>query len=158
MSSSELENLYQRVIIEQAREKHGFGLEPGAAAESHQLNPTCGDEITLQVHLTQESDTVRAIRWEGKGCSISMASASLLHDLIEEEGDQGTALDADTLRSRINTFREVMRSRGQLTIDEELFGDAVALEGVSKFIARVKCAMLAWVALEDALVQIQVNN
>lgn len=155
---SELENLYQRVIIEQAREKHGFGLDDGAVADSHQLNPTCGDEITLQLHLTEDGNHVEDVTWEGQGCSISMASASLLHDLVEELNEDGEPLTLEQARERIAEFREVMRSRGKLEIDPERFGDAVALEGVSKFIARVKCAMLAWVALEDTLVKVQVGE
>ncbi len=149
--SSELENLYQRVIIEQSKEKHGFGLAEHADASSHQLNPTCGDEITLQLHLDPNKATVESISWEGRGCSISMASASLLSDLA-------VGLDLATARERIDAFREVMRSRGTLEIDEDLFGDVVALEGVSKYIARVKCAMLSWVALEDSLVQVQLET
>ena len=155
---SELENLYQRVIIEQARERHGFGLGESAAADSHQLNPTCGDEITLQLHLSDDGNTVEDVTWEGQGCSISMASASLLHDLVEELNEEGEPLTLDQARERIAEFRDIMRSRGQKTIDPDRFGDAVALEGVSKFIARVKCAMLAWVALEDTLVKVQVGE
>lgn len=142
---SGLQGLYQQVILDHSRERHGAGLREDFAGEDHQLNPTCGDEITLRVHL--DGDTVTGVSWEGQGCSISMASASLLHDLIAEGG--GIARGA--LGERIELFRELMQSKGQGVADDEPLGDAIVLEGVSKYIARVKCAMLAWVATEHAL-------
>ncbi len=147
MTSPDLENLYQEVILEHARRPHGFGLAEGAAGESHQVNPTCGDEITLQLHLDADSGAVSAVRWEGHGCAISQASASLLTDLA-------AGLTVPELTSRIDDFRTAMRSRGTIEPDEELFGDAVVLGGVSKYMARVKCAMLAWVAAEHVLSEI----
>ena len=151
---SGLQDLYQTVILEEARERHGEGLaEPDRAVsadigDSHQVNPTCGDAITVQVRLLPAEDggapRVRDVTWEGDGCSISMASASLLSELAE-------GWPADVALERITEFREVMRSRGREELDDERFGDAVALSGVSRYIMRVKCAMLAWVALEDAL-------
>ncbi|RFA10170.1 SUF system NifU family Fe-S cluster assembly protein [Subtercola boreus] len=146
MSSGELQGLYQQVILDHAREKHGFGLLAGEAAHSHQVNPTCGDEITLQVHLAADG-SVGKLAWEGQGCSISQASASLLSDLAP-------GVDVAGMRERIDSFRTAMRSKGQIEPDEELLGDAVVLGGTSRYIARVKCAMLAWVALEDALLQL----
>ncbi|MDF2444059.1 MAG: nitrogen fixation protein NifU, partial [Subtercola sp.] len=80
MSSGELQGLYQQVILDHSREKHGFGLLPDEDAQSHQVNPTCGDEITLQVHLAPGGEVAKVV-WEGQGCSISQASASLLSDL-----------------------------------------------------------------------------
>ncbi len=152
MSSSELQGLYQQVILDHARRPHGFGLIDGAAASSHQLNPTCGDEITLELHLEPGTDVgddvrIREVRWEGHGCAISQASASLFAGLAD-----GLALPDVT--TRIESFREVMRSRGTIEPDEKLLGDAVVLGGTSKYMARVKCAMLAWVAAEHALAQI----
>lgn len=144
---SGLESLYQQVILDHSRQRHGFGLEPGAAASSHQLNPTCGDELTLELHLA--GDTVESVRWEGAGCSISMASASLLSDLLP-----GTPLAE--VPERIALFREMMRSKGEGVADDEPLGDAAVLVGVSRYIARVKCAMLAWVALEADLAQIEI--
>lgn len=139
-----MESLYQEVILDLARHPHGQGLEDGAAAESHQVNPTCGDEITLQLHLEPGTDRINSVRWEGHGCAISQASASLFSDLA-------SGLTTDELAVRIDSFRTAMRSRGTIEPDEELLGDAVALGGVSRYVARVKCAMLAWVAGEDAL-------
>ncbi|MCK8476422.1 Fe-S cluster assembly sulfur transfer protein SufU [Microbacterium aurugineum] len=140
---SDLQNLYQELILDHSRTPHGYGLRGEIAAQSHQLNPTCGDEITLQVHRGPDGG-VEAIAWEGHGCAISQASASLLAELAE-------GLTVAELEVRITAFREAMRSRGKIEPDEELLGDAAALGGVSKYVARVKCAMLAWVAAEDAL-------
>lgn len=153
MSSSELQNLYQQVILDYSKNPYGVGLLGDAAGQSHQLNPTCGDEITLEVHLagegTEPADpladrVIERIRWEGHGCAISQASASLLTELAE-------GLTVGDLRVRIDAFRTAMQSRGKIAPDEELLGDAVALGGVSRYVARVKCAMLGWVAAEHAL-------
>jgi nitrogen fixation NifU-like protein len=140
--STGLGGLYQEVILDLARRPHAKGLEEGAAASSHQVNPTCGDEVTLQVHL--DGGRIDRIRWEGDGCAISQASASILADLAP-------GLTRDDLTERIDAFRTAMRSKGRIEPDEELLGDAVVLGGVSRYTARVKCAMLAWVAAEDAL-------
>ena len=145
MTSSDLQNLYQQVILDHAREKHGYGLRDDAAASSHQLNPTCGDEVTVGVHPTADG-RIAAISWEGQGCSISTASASLLSDLVHD-------VDRAQLTEAVAAFRELMHSKGALVGDDEVLGDAVALAGVSKYVTRVKCAMLPWVALEDALLK-----
>lgn len=143
---SDLDALYRELILDHSKHPQHFGLadEEGAHATSHQKNPVCGDEITLRARITTDGDAIRDVTWEGSGCSISQASASMLSDLVE--GMPRT--DAGQL---IEGFREALRSRGQLELDEDVYGDAAALTGVSKFSARVKCAMLAWVALEDAL-------
>ncbi|MGD6980607.1 MULTISPECIES: Fe-S cluster assembly sulfur transfer protein SufU [Citricoccus] len=145
MSAADLQGLYQELILDHAKTPSGTGLMESADGQSHQLNPTCGDEITLQVHLG-EGDAVAHLRWEGHGCAISQASASLLSELAE-------GLSTAELTERIDAFRTAMQSRGKIQPSEELFGDAVALGGVSRYVARVKCAMLAWVAAEDALAQ-----
>ncbi|MBN8206474.1 SUF system NifU family Fe-S cluster assembly protein [Microbacterium esteraromaticum] len=143
MASSDLQGMYQELILDHSRTPHGFGLRDAVPSQSHQLNPTCGDEITLQVH-TAADGTVEAIAWEGHGCAISQASASLFAELVE-------GLPVADVEHRIAVFREAMRSRGRIAPDPELLGDAAALGGVSKYVARVKCAMLGWVAAEDAL-------
>jgi nitrogen fixation NifU-like protein len=143
MSSSDLQNLYQQVILDHAKQKHGYGLRDGASASSHQLNPTCGDEVTLNVY-SAPGGGVESIGWEGHGCSISTASASLLADVVRD-------VSRDEVTARIAAFRELMQSKGTMDGDEELLGDAVALAGVSRYVTRIKCAMLPWVALEDAL-------
>jgi nitrogen fixation protein NifU and related proteins len=144
--STELEQLYQEVILDHSRRPHGRGLTGGTEASSHQINPTCGDEVTFELHLDADG-RIEAGRWDGHGCAISQASASLLSDVVP-------GLTAAELRERIDGFRTAMRSRGEIAPDEEQVGDAAALAGVSRYPARVKCAMLAWVAAEDALTHV----
>jgi nitrogen fixation NifU-like protein len=143
MASRELQGMYQQVILDHAKEKHGFGLRDGAAGSSHQVNPTCGDEVTLQVFRNADG-RVASIGWEGQGCSISTASASVLNDLVVDLADEEAT-------ARIDAFRALMQSKGAIEGDEELLGDAVALGGVSRYVTRIKCAMLPWVAFEQAL-------
>jgi nitrogen fixation NifU-like protein len=146
---SGLESLYQELILEHSKRPHGKGVAAaeGIAATSHQRNPICGDEITLQVRMNAD-DTVRDVTWDGAGCSISQASASMLAVLVDDREGRMPRAEATAL---IDGFRTALRSRGAIPIDEETYGDAEALSGVSKYTARVKCAMLAWVAFEDAL-------
>jgi nitrogen fixation NifU-like protein len=146
---SGLDALYQDVILDHSKRRIGYGLaeetESFASATSHQRNPVCGDDITLRVRL--EGDVVRDVTWEGAGCAISQSSASMLASLIAEDEGMPRA-EASAL---VDGFREALRSRGTIALDEEVYSDAAALSGVSKYTARVKCAMLAWVAFEDAL-------
>lgn len=152
MSTGSMEQLYQQVILDHAKYPHGRGLGvAGEAAavtgESHQVNPTCGDEVTLQVDL-DDAGVVRDVRWEGQGCSISQASVSVLHDLVVDKDLAGV----DELAA---TFRALMQSKGAGLDDEhaeDLLGDATAFTGVGRFSARVKCALLGWTALSDALI------
>lgn len=149
-----LESLYQELILDHAKRRVGFGLAPEAEAEatatSHQRNPICGDEIDVRVRV--DGDAVAEITWEGAGCSISQASASMLAELVAKDPDGAAReLSREEASVLVEHFREALRSRGTVLLDEEEFGDASALSGVSKYTARVKCAMLAWVAFEDAL-------
>jgi nitrogen fixation NifU-like protein len=139
-----LRELYQEVIMDHARRPHGYGLVEPSNAESHQVNPTCGDEITLRVRTDASGELIEAVSWEGHGCAISQASASLLFDSIHD-------LDRAGVNVRIDAFRTMMQSKGAIDGDEALLGDAVVLAGASRYVARIKCAMLPWVALEDAL-------
>ncbi|MGL4254769.1 MAG: Fe-S cluster assembly sulfur transfer protein SufU [Microbacterium sp.] len=143
---SGLESLYQELILDHSKRRVGFGLadEEGRSATSHQHNPLCGDEITLRVRLGDDGETVRDVTWEGNGCSISQASASMLTELVE-------GMPRAEASALIDGFRTALRSRGTVELDEDVYLDAAALSGVSKYVARVKCAMLAWVALEDDL-------
>ena len=140
--SDELTNLYQQLILDHAKHPHGRVPLDHPTASSHQLNPTCGDEVTLGIEVA--GGTITAIGWEGHGCSISQSSASLLSQLI-------AGVTVDDAHEYLDEFRTAMRSRGEIALDEERFGDAIALNGVSRYVARVKCAMLPWVALEHAL-------
>lgn len=142
-----LEQLYQQVILDHAKERHGqvspLDARSGdGVASSHQVNPTCGDEITLEVEVTDE-DRMK-VRWDGAGCSISMASASVLTEMAEEHTPQEFAeVEA--------AFYEMMHSRGKGEPDEDVLEDASAFAGVSKFPARVKCALLSWMAYKAAV-------
>lgn len=143
--SSGLEQLYQQLILDHSRTRHGNEplTDPSWAGSSHQVNPTCGDEITLEAAL--DGDNID-VRWDGQGCSISMASASVLTDLIAESGREG-------IEAVVAEFKELMHSKGKTEPDEEVLGDAAAFAGVSKYPARIKCALLAWAAFEDAYAQ-----
>ena len=150
--SAELDQLYQSIILEHSHKRSGeTSQDVSSAGErsgvSHQYNPTCGDEITVRVAVTtSENPTVESVEWNGEGCSISMAAASVLSEMAP-------GMSLPELEAMIEHFREMLRSRGQVAPDEEILGDAAAFAGVSKFVARVKCAMLSWVALEDAVNQ-----
>jgi nitrogen fixation protein NifU and related proteins len=145
-----LDQLYQQIILDHSKARHGSGLSERAApdgastGQSHQLNPVCGDEVTVRVAVDQ--GTVSQVAWDGAGCSISMASASVLSEMAE-------GMSVDELREVIGSFRNVLRSRGKVQADPEVLGDAAAFEGVARYAARVKCAMISWVAAEDALNQ-----
>lgn len=147
---NQLESLYQEIILDHSRRRVGAvpaaDLESPAAeqqAQSHQHNPLCGDDITLRATVGADG-IISALQWSGDGCSISMASASVLaEDLTGRTVAEFDAALAD--------FRELMHSRGKVEPDEEKLGDAAAFAGVSKFPARVKCALLGWAAAEDAV-------
>lgn len=146
---SALDRLYQQVILDHARERHGSGLRlvEGPSGESRQFNPLCGDEVTLRVALTPDG-VVEDLSWEGEGCSISQAATSVLYDLA-------VGVPLDGARSLVGSYRDMVRSRGQAEPDEAVLGDAVAFAGVGRHANRVKCAMLGWTAFEDALLRVE---
>ncbi|MFD7905754.1 Fe-S cluster assembly sulfur transfer protein SufU [Kitasatospora sp. NPDC059722] len=135
-----LDSMYQDIILDHYRNPHGKGLRDGDA-EVHHVNPTCGDEITLRVKL--DGAKVVDVSYESQGCSISQASASVLNDLVVGK----TVGEAQAVQE---AFLELMQSKGQGEGDEEVLEDAVAFAGVSKYPARVKCALLSWMAWKDA--------
>jgi nitrogen fixation protein NifU and related proteins len=137
-----LDQLYQEIILDHYKRPHGRGLREPFDAEAHHVNPTCGDEVTLRVRVVDGQ--VEDVSYEGMGCSISQASASVLHDLMT-----GSSV-ADSVK-RHEAFATLMAGRGQVEPDEALLEDAVAFAGVAKYPARVKCALLAWMAYKDAL-------
>lgn len=150
---SALDGLYQELILDHSKRPIGKGaLDDAAAALTathHEFNPSCGDEIELSIAVDSETGKIEQLAWEGQGCSISMASASVLAQLTREG-----PLTLEEAQLRVDAFREMIQSRGEGEPDEDLLGDAVAFQGVSKFVMRVKCAMLAWVALEADLRQV----
>lgn len=175
-----LQQMYQQVILEHAKKPHGRvaggqgfanpkvpGFAVGSAAlvhamghdgehkgetagdaqivQSHQVNPTCGDEITLALEV--KDGKIDNVTWAGQGCSISQASASVMTDLVSG-GSVAEALQTEQL------FHELMNSRGKGLDDEaaeDALGDAIAFTGTSQYPARIKCALLGWMALKDAL-------
>ena len=141
---NELDQLYQQVILDHSRERHGAGALKDPDGRSHQVNPTCGDEVTLGVRVVD--GRIAAIGWEGEGCSISQASISVMHDLV-------TGVDLSAVARLERDFDALMHSRGR-GVDESILDeleDGAAFEGVSKYPNRVKCALLGWMALKDAL-------
>ena len=142
----QLDSLYQEVILDHYKRPQHKGLAADFDAQVHHVNPSCGDEITLNVKLTGE--LVSAITWDGVGCSISQASVSILSDLLIGK----SIAEADSV---LSNFTELMQSKGTMVGDDEVLEDAVALAGVSKFPARIKCALLGWMAYKDAVVQAQ---
>ena len=149
-----LESLYQELLLDHSKRPIGQGLagETPLSATSFQRNPVCGDEVTLRARVDEAGNLVE-VTWEGSGCSVSQASASMLTALVRELVDEGATSRA-AMTTLIDGFREALRSRGTMPLDEEVYGDAAALSGVAKYSARVKCAMLAWVALEDDLTRL----
>ena len=140
----DLDSLYQEIILDHYRSPHRAGLREPFDAESFQINPTCGDEITLRVAL--DGDTVSDVSYETLGCSISQASASVLTDLVV-----GRSV-TDSMKV-LTAFQEMAQGRGQVVPDEDVLGDGVAFAGVARYPARVKCALLGWMAFKDAVVR-----
>jgi nitrogen fixation protein NifU and related proteins len=142
----QMEQLYQEIILDHYKNPHGRGLRDPFDAESFQVNPTCGDEVTLRVKI--DGETVTDVSYEGQGCSISQASTSVLTDLVvgRSVGEAFKTLDA---------FTELMQGRGQVEPDEDVLEDGVAFAGVAKYPARVKCALLGWMAFKDAVSRVE---
>ena len=144
-SAANMDALYQEIILDHYKNPHHAGLREPFEAEVHHVNPTCGDEVTLRVHL-EESDGVRRvadISYDAVGCSISQASTSVLADLlIGKPVEEAMSVHAD--------FQALMQGKGAVEPDEEVLEDGIAFAGVAKFPARVKCALLSWMAWKDA--------
>ena len=138
--------MYQEIILDHYRAPLNKGLREPFEAEVHHVNPTCGDEITLRVHLTDDGTTVADISYEAQGCSISQASVSVMTELLI-----GKPVDHDLTVA--GAFLEMVQSRGTIEPDEDVLEDAVAFAGVARYPARVKCALLGWMAWKDALAQ-----
>jgi nitrogen fixation protein NifU and related proteins len=144
VSVAGLDALYGEIILDHARRPHRAGLREPFDAEVHHVNPTCGDEVRLRVALTGSGPEARVtdVSYEALGCSISIAGASVMADEVTG-GSAGSAL------ARYDRVLAVVQGRAQA--DPEQDGDVAAFAGVSRFPARVKCALLAWAAMRDAL-------
>jgi nitrogen fixation protein NifU and related proteins len=139
-----VEELYQEIILDHYRAKHHSGLREPYEAEVRHVNPTCGDEVLLRVHL--DGDTVSDVSYESMGCSISQASTSVMTDLvIGHDVAHGLGLYEE--------FLTMMQGKGQIEPDEERLEDGIAFGGVAKFPARVKCALIGWSAFKDAVIR-----
>ena len=145
----QLENMYQEIILDHYRNPHHKGLRDPFDAQVYHVNPTCGDEVTLRVSLKESADgeaVVEDVSYESLGCSISQASASVMSDLVIGKPVSEAMRISDA-------FLELMKSKGQLEPDEDVLEDAVVFAGVSKYPARIKCALLGWMAWKDATAQ-----
>ena len=142
-----MESMYRDIILDHYKNPQHRGLPDPFDAEVHHVNPTCGDEVTLRVRVTDGA--LAAVGWEGEGCSISQASTSVMSELVlGKPVDEAIALQ--------EKFLGLMQSRGTAELsdaDEDELGDAVAFEGVSKYPARVKCALLGWMAMKSAVAE-----
>ena len=142
----ELDNLYQEVILDHYKHPENKGLSAEYDAQVHHINPSCGDEITFNIIL--DGSMVKSVSWDGLGCSISQASVSIMSGLM---------IGKDMAEAQVvfDNFVELMQSKGSGNPDESILEDAVALAGVSQYPARIKCALLGWMAFKDASVQAQ---
>ena len=140
----ELDNLYQEVILDHYKRPKNKELKPNPTVQVHHVNTSCGDEITLNLKLA--GDSVENVSWTGVGCSISQASTSVMSELLTGK----TAADALEL---VDEFQKMLQSKGTDTGNESRLEDGVAFAGVAKFPARVKCALLGWMAFKDAITQ-----
>ncbi len=148
-SQTNMDTLYQEIILDHYKNPQHQGLREPFEAEVHHVNPTCGDEVTLRVHLEGEGEgaVVADVSYDAEGCSISQAATSVMSGLVIGK-PVGEAMAIH------EHFLELMQGRGTVTPDEDLLEDGVAFAGVAKFPARVKCALLPWMAWKDATAQV----
>ena len=140
----DLDSLYQEIILDHYKHPHHKGLREPFEAEVHHVNPTCGDEVTLRVHLSE--GVVQDVSYDALGCSISQAATSVMTDLvIGKTVDEAMEIHGE--------FLALMQGRGNVEPDEDILEDGIAFAGVAKFPARVKCALLSWMAWKDATAQ-----
>jgi len=142
--STDLDSLYQEIILDHYKNPHHQGLREPFEAEVHHVNPTCGDEVTLRVHVSD--GVVEDVSYDAVGCSISQAAASVMTDLvIGKSVDEAMGIHGE--------FLALMQGKGTVEPDEDVLEDGIAFAGVAKFPARVKCALLSWMAWKDATTQ-----
>lgn len=138
-----LESMYQEIILDHYRNQSNRGLSDTYDAEVHHVNTSCGDELTLRIQLSEDGTTVAGVSYEAEGCSISQASTSVMTEEV-------IGLPVEEALKKLGAFEEMVTSRGEIAGDPEVLGDGVAFGGVSKYPARVKCALLGWKAFQAA--------
>jgi len=138
----DVQQLYQGIILDHDRERHHAGLRQPFDVAVTQVNPSCGDELELR--LARDGDVIVDVSYLGEGCSISRASTSVMTDLVIG----GSVQQALRL---YDGFVDMLEGQGDIELDEAVYGDAIAFNGVAQFPARVKCALLGWSALRDAI-------
>jgi nitrogen fixation protein NifU and related proteins len=148
---TDLDAMYQEIILDHYKNPLNAGLREPFEAEVHHVNPTCGDEVTLRVHLSEDGSVVEDVSYDALGCSISQASVSVMSDLVIGK-PVAEAMDIH------EEFLQLMQGRGSVEPDEEVLEDGIAFAGVAKFPARVKCALLGWMAWKDATAQVVQNS
>ncbi len=144
MTESQTQSMYQEIILDHYRNPHHKGLREPYDVEVHHVNPTCGDEVTVRVKV--DGGEVVDVSYEGVGCSISQAATSVMTDLV-------IGRPVDEALQKHEAFLELMQSKGALEPDEDVLEDGIAFAGVSRYPARVKCALLGWMAWKDATAQ-----
>lgn len=144
----QLSNMYQEVILDHYKSPRGKGLKDPFDGQAHHVNPTCGDEITVQVKLSSDKKNIETISYDGQGCSISQASASIMFEQVNQKSIEDF--------NKINDdFLKMMQGKGNYEGNEDLIGDGVSMIGVAQYPARVKCALLSWMAAKDAIIRAQ---
>lgn len=144
----QLSNMYQEVILDHYKSPRGKGLKDPFDGQAHHVNPTCGDEITVQVKLSNDKKTIETISYDGQGCSISQASASIMFEQVNQKSiEEFNQINDD--------FLKMMQGKGNYQGNENLIGDGVSMIGVAQYPARVKCALLSWMAAKDAIIRAQ---
>ncbi len=144
----QLSNMYQEVILDHYKTPRGKGLKDAFDGEAHHVNPTCGDEITVRVKLSNDKKNIESISYDGQGCSISQASASIMYEQVDHKSiEEFTSINED--------FLKMMQSQGNYKGNEDLIGDGISMIGVAQYPARVKCALLSWMAAKDAIIRAQ---
>ncbi len=145
MTTQNLDSLYQEIILDHYKHPHHAGLREPFEAEVHHVNPSCGDEVTMRVHVVD--GVVNDVSYAAQGCSISQASASVMTDLVIGK-PVSRALEL------LDEFNTLMHGKGEVVPDEDVLEDGIAFAGVAKFPARVKCALLGWMAFKDGVLQV----
>jgi nitrogen fixation protein NifU and related proteins len=146
----DLDSLYQEIILDHYKHPHHAGLREPFEAQVHHVNPTCGDEVTLRVHVTD--GRIEDVSYDAVGCSISQAATSVMTDLV-------IGRTVDDAMAVYGEFLALMQGKGTVEPDEDVLEDGIAFAGVAKFPARVKCALLSWMAWKDATTQsLEVSN